>query len=322
MGNKPVLIIVTVIAVVVAVIALILAIVAMNTGGKQRISVTTSNGGSGTSAGQTGGGTPAAGQGNDDKIWQLSVFEPGNNYGYIDDASGELRGFHVDFVTAICQIAGKSCQLVYDSPQRCWESQPGARPQGGKGLMGQYYDGCVGWLQSYERPRTFKFTTAYSHPLKTVFIVKKGNPGGFTWTDITGKTIGFVDGFAFDEHCLAREKDQITGWDLSVDQIVRFQGRQQLFDGLLNDEVDAIFDNAAGWVAKDPAVDVVSNDILSCARDGLSVMMRKDNQLDTWWNPAFETLKNTKQWRSICNDIIDEHGHKGGPQPADFCIDY
>ncbi|XP_072047915.1 uncharacterized protein [Amphiura filiformis] len=321
MGNKPVLIIVTVIAVLVAVIALILAIVAMNKGGKQRISVT-SSGGSGTSDGQTGGGTPAAGQGNDDKIWQLSFEHTGNNYGYIDDASGELRGFQIDLASTVCQIAGKSCQMVYDSPPRCWESQPGARPQGGDGLFAQYYDGCVGWVQSFDRPRTFKFTTAYSYPIKTVFMVKKGNPGGFTWTDLTGKTIGFVNGWAYDEHCIAREKDQITGWDLTLDQIVRYPGREQLYDGLFNDEVHAIFDNAGGWIAGDSAIDVVSNDILSCARDGLSVMMRKDNQMDTWWNPAFETLKTTTQWRSICNDLLDEHGHRGGPQPADFCVDY
>ncbi len=72
--------------------------------------------------------------------------------------------------------------------------------------------------------------------------------------------------------------------------------------------MDAIFDNASGWVAGDPETEVVSRDIVSCARDGLSVMMRKDNQLDTWWNPAFETLKQTSQWRTVCNDLLDEHG--------------
>ena len=38
-------------------------------------------------------------------------------------------------------------------------------------------------------------------------------------------------------------------------------------------------------------------------------MMRKDNGLDAWWNPALATLiSDSRQWTAICNDISDEHG--------------
>ena len=81
---------------------------------------------------------------------------------------------------------------------------------------------------------------------------------------------------------------------------------------LISLQVVAIFDNAKAWIAKTASendVKVVGNEITSCAKDGLSVMMRKDNQLDTWWNPAFEKLKKSQaQWRGICNDLLDEHG--------------
>ena len=40
--------------------------------------------------------------------------------------------------------------------------------------------------------------------------MKKGNPKGFVWTDLTNAKIGIVDGWAYDEHCIAREKDRIT----------------------------------------------------------------------------------------------------------------
>ena len=47
----------------------------------------------------------------------------------------------------VCQIAGKNCEMVYDTPQRCWDSQTGSRPLGGEGLFEKYYDACVGeWL--------------------------------------------------------------------------------------------------------------------------------------------------------------------------------
>lgn len=335
-SNK-VLLVVVVIAIVVGAIALILAIVSLS----QPIVVMRDDGDSGSrgdgdsggggdddaqtgdrDGGSTGGSTgwvDAGGYGADGKIWQLSFEHTGSNYGYIDDATGEVRGFQIDLATTVCQIAGKNCQMVYDSPTRCWESQKGARPQGGDGLMGAYYDGCVGWVQSYDRPRTFKFTNAYSYPILTVFMIKVGTTG-FNWKDLTGKTIGFIDGWAYDEHCIAREKDNIVGWDLELDQIMRYPGREELLEGLISGEVDAIFDNKAGWIAGESTIEIVSDDITSCARDGLSVMMRKDNQLDVWWNDAFGKLRQTSQWRTICNDLLDEHGHRGGPQPEDFCV--
>ena len=77
-------------------------------------------------------------------------------------------------------------------------------------------------------------------------------------------------------------------------------------------QVVAIFDNAQGWIAKTASangVKVVGDEITSCVKEGASVMMRKDNKLDAWWNPAFETLKKSQaQWRGICNDLLDEHG--------------
>ena len=77
-------------------------------------------------------------------------------------------------------------------------------------------------------------------------------------------------------------------------------------------QVDAIFDNSRGWIAKTASangVKIVGDEISSCAKDGLSVMMRKDNKLASWWNPAFEILKKSEaQWRGICNDLLDEHG--------------
>ena len=42
-----------------------------------------------------------------------------------------------------------------------------------------------------------------------MFLVKKGNTG-FDWTNLTGSKIGLVDGWAYDEHCIARQKDTIT----------------------------------------------------------------------------------------------------------------
>ena len=63
------------------------------------------------------------------------------------------------------------------------------------------------------------------------------------------------------------------------------------------------------WVALDPETEKSSDPITTCFKGASSVMMRKDNRLDTWWNPALATLMADKtRWRAICNDLRDEHG--------------
>ena len=63
----------------------------------------------------------------------------------------------------------------------------------------------TGWIHDYERPRTFKFSDPFTKPYAALFTVKSGNPTGFSWKDLTGRTIGLIDGFAYNQHCIARE---------------------------------------------------------------------------------------------------------------------
>ena len=59
------------------------------------------------------------------------------------------------------------------------------------------------WLQTYVRARTYQFTDPFALDEPAVFFVKSGN--SFDWRDITGKTIGFGDGWVWDEFCIARD---------------------------------------------------------------------------------------------------------------------
>ena len=70
-----------------------------------------------------------------------------------------------------------------------------------------------GWVQSYVRARTFQFTDPFTLDEKAVFFVKSGN--SFNWRDITGKTIGFLDGWVFDEFCIGRDPEiQVSRFQL------------------------------------------------------------------------------------------------------------
>ena len=52
----------------------------------------------------------------------------------------------LSFHHAVCEIAGKDCEIVEDQFGNCWTSVDGT-PVGGAGLFNFYYDACIGtWL--------------------------------------------------------------------------------------------------------------------------------------------------------------------------------
>ncbi|XP_022096000.1 uncharacterized protein LOC110982119 isoform X2 [Acanthaster planci] len=84
---------------------------------------------------------------NDDKIWVFAIGHDNRfNLEYIDELSGTVRGFHVDLVEAVCNVANKNCRLMWDVYENCYNSQAGKRPRPGVGLVSRWYDGCTGKL--------------------------------------------------------------------------------------------------------------------------------------------------------------------------------
>ena len=55
-------------------------------------------------------------------------------------------------------------------------------------------------------------------------------------------------------------------------------------------------------------MELLEADDISCVEDGGSMMMRKDNRLDEWFNPALDRLLATTEYRTICNDLLEQHG--------------
>ena len=74
-------------------------------------------------------------------------------------------------------------------------------------------------------------------------------------------------------------------------------------------KVDAIFDYEKSSAVLSDDTETASDPIISCFKGAAALMMRKDNRLDTWWNPALASLMaDSVRWKAICNDISDEHG--------------
>ncbi|XP_072018365.1 uncharacterized protein [Amphiura filiformis] len=271
----------------------------------------------GTSGGMTGTGAV------DTKIWNLAIGHMANNEAYIDDLTGQVKGFQVDIAFEVCKRANKNCHLIWDLYNRCWDSQAGEVTRGGVGLLGGWYDGCVGWAQSYDRSRTFKFSKPFSKLFSTYLLVKRNNPRRVDPTDLTGQIIGFIDGYVSDEFCLKRQQG-VTGNNLPASQIQHFAGPQDLMDAIVSGQVDAGFTSFRVDVAPDiaDAITKLSDNPFSCIlpNGGVGIMTRLDNELPDWWNPAQDSLIQSSTYRQICNDLKDAHGDQRGDDPSDVCF--
>ncbi|XP_072019522.1 uncharacterized protein [Amphiura filiformis] len=305
-GVTKLLLISVVIAILLSLVALVVALISFaQNGGTTTVAVT----------GQEGSNAK------DDRIWNIAMGHGTHNTIYIDQLSGQVKGFRVDLVNAVCRLANKDCRLVYDVWQHCWESEKGQVPRGGTGLMSGWYDACAGWIKAHSRARTFKFSKSWSKTRKFNFAIKTGNPRGFNPTDVTDMKFGFVDGFVNDEFCLARQTS-IEGSTLSVSQMQHYDTYPDLLNAVLSGEVDACI--AYDGTNLPPGLTTLEDPVLDCSMDssGAGLMSRMDNPISEWFDPALERLIQTSEYWKICQDVKDQHGHMPGRDPEDICIGY
>ncbi|XP_003723892.2 uncharacterized protein LOC100892647 [Strongylocentrotus purpuratus] len=259
---------------------------------------------------------------NQEKVWTIAIGDFGVNLEYLDEVSYQIKGYNVDVVEAVCKLANKTCVLMRDVNQRCWDSEPGQQARGGEGLMSGWYDACTGWVKTYPRSLTFDFTRAFVKR-KDVAIYAL-NTSTVDYRDLTGLNVGFIDGWASDEHCLARYvSNGITGASLPSDRIHHLSSGMELIQALRSGQIDVAFaiklpQLEAGFRRLTPT-DFANN----CYLDGAGMMTRKENtQFVTWWNDAFGRLVGTPTYDDICTRLKTVHGHKPGSGAKDVCIGY
>ena len=127
------------------------------------------------------------------------------------------------------------------------------------GLFGQWFDACIAWVITTDRIHVFDFTQPYLEAPQAFFYVKKGS--SFDGRDLAGKTIGkfstivvyryieifvhtykylhnvpglstgFVEGWATDEKCLARQT-QLKNRVLPAERVKYYELIQESIDRL------------------------------------------------------------------------------------------
>ncbi|XP_030848465.1 uncharacterized protein LOC115927132 [Strongylocentrotus purpuratus] len=186
--------------------------------------------------------------------------------------------------------------------------------------MGGWYDGCSGWIQTFDRLLTYSFTKPFMEPNKVTMYAKSGST--LSYDDVTNLNVGFVDGWAYDEFCLARYTD-IAGSSLRQDQIIHIASSDRLVEALNTGEVDVIFVSALAQY--DTALmRITPSDFQNkCLKGGNSVMTRHNNRdFVNWWNDAFDRLVQRGRYDEICKTLSERHGHIQGRDYTELCIGY
>ncbi|XP_002736433.1 uncharacterized protein LOC100372126 [Saccoglossus kowalevskii] len=224
---------------------------------------------------------------------------------YTND-EGEMKGFQIDLLKKVCEVAGKKCVGIYDSTENC-VGHDGRHFTVGKGLAGKEYDACFGWFKSVARSQAVNFTESYWEiENKYNFYVKEGNPNGFDPTNIGSKRIGFVTAWAGGDPCLSG----IDGYDTASSNYA--QNLIALLDNLKNDEDDAIFLQQA---YSQPALDkgyIRIGDVIECSdSEVVHGVYRKDNPL-TWFSDTLRAMKEDGTYYGVCAKAANDHAEKGG----------
>jgi len=227
------------------------------------------------------------------RTWTFSVTGRRGQFDYYDQ-DGNPAGFHVDIANAVCKIADKSCGFVKSTSTDC-ATNDGEHFKPGKGLMDGVFDACPGRAITEERLEYVSFTLPY-YKTDAHFFVKPGNPLQFDEGDVTGRTITILSGTYTNDACL--QKYGLTGA-----QYLLATGRDEAISFMLDEKADAFF-------APRTKVDGLERlpGEYNCALGGTAVMVRQDNSLPDWWNPAFLKLVKSGQYQKICDEAPQRHG--------------
>jgi len=228
------------------------------------------------------------------KVYLFSVDGVKRPFGYMDE-SGDIVGFDVELIKAVCALAGKNCQMVLTPFTECIFSQRGMNFPG-KGLMAGDFDVCPGYTITQDRESTFDFTLPYLETVAT-FTVAPGNPFNFSVTGDPDSDIAYdfrkwklmhLTGAPTNTRCMNRK-----GWLHNTFAIAKDLPDAKA--ALLNGSVAAVFS---------PRKHIPGLTVLParfhCDKNGAGMMVKQGSTFASWWNPAFTRFYNSGNYTKLC----------------------
>ncbi|CAH1782408.1 unnamed protein product, partial [Owenia fusiformis] len=246
-----------------------------------------------------------------DRTW---VFAVGDQKGALEfiDTDGFLKGFHIDLLKAICKTAGRKCTYVMDAYSNCWEST-GDREFPGQGLLGKWYDACMGYWPSPRRLNSFNFTISYlkSDPAHVYYLMENMN---FDPKDFRGRNIGFMDGWATNEFCLAKDGNvEAKGIQPGDYTEFYFKDHTDMVDALMEKKIDAFLSTEASYTPKEGSGVVTVGEGFSCSYNnrGTAFMTHYNNPVLDWLNAAMQEIYDDGTYRRICKKAQLDYAKHG-----------
>ncbi|CAG5136370.1 unnamed protein product, partial [Candidula unifasciata] len=218
-------------------------------------------------------------------------------YSYVNDF-GELVGFDLDIVNAVCKLADRSCHTVLAEFTECIFTDRSI-DYAGTGLMAARFDGCPGYQITTDRQNEFDFTLPYLDSSAS-FTVAPGNPAGFDpdSSDYSGFTIIHLTGAPTNNVCLKRLRKKFG-------TIIIAQDLPEAKAALLNRTADVLFS---------PRNRIDGLDVLSpryhCDNGGAAIMLKKGSSIPGWWNPAFQRYYFSGEYTRLCTEASGKYGGK------------
>ncbi|GFS25155.1 arginine-binding extracellular protein ArtP-like [Elysia marginata] len=157
------------------------------------------------------------------------------------------------------------------------------------GLMSGWFDACPGYVISVDRKTAFDFTDPYLYT-DASFTVAPGNPSGFNpdISDFSQFTFAHLTGAVTNEKCLDRLNKKAKNFVVAAN----------LPDAramLLNGTADVLFSPRH----KIDGLEILPQRV-HCDAGGSAVMLKRGSALAQWWNPAFQTLKQSGEYQTLC----------------------
>ncbi|XP_070544261.1 arginine-binding periplasmic protein-like isoform X2 [Ptychodera flava] len=244
--------------------------------------------------------------------WLLATgMAVGKPYEYLDE-DGNIQGFHKDLVMGVCKEAGQDCDVIYDDYDNCYHHEESGSAVAGEGILGRWYDGCMGYFRTPLRVPLFSFSVPLfnSDDPYGEFYVLKGNPKGVDLADVTGKRVAFLDGWAADEKCLALD-GTVDLSPLPTENKIYLKKMYKVLHLLRAGEVDAVFVPHKAMPADTDDLEKLGFSIeCSSEHHDLSVhyIFKKGSRAVDWFNPAFERLKENGKYHKLCHEAEIKHG--------------
>ncbi|GFN77305.1 Arginine-binding extracellular protein artp-like [Plakobranchus ocellatus] len=222
-----------------------------------------------------------------DKVWLFAVDGRKRPYSFLDD-DGNLLGFDVDLISKVCASAQKQCKIVLAEYTECIFTEREINYPG-RGLMANWFDACPGYTMTVDREGAFDFTDPYLATASS-FTVAPGNPSGFNPVISDFSQFNFVQltGAPSNAQCLNRLNKTVKSITIASD----------LPDAkaiLLNGSADVLFSprNKIDGL-------VVLPQRVHCEEGGAAVMIKKGSPLASWWNPAFQAVVRSGEFKALC----------------------